>query len=205
MSKGQLTDSERERLEDLLRETGVSWPVEQEPHPSPWVISSYVAKELDEETAGHVRVHLLHCEACLDEVVGLEAAQKPASLIQFAIAILKGLVPPPVVAQPLAVAAAGEKGTARTWECHEEGDVRVGVSVSAAEDLIVNVERAGKPAQDATVVMERTGSEGEPIEYVRGQTDQRGEITLGPLSRFPSPAAGEEYRVTVRFAEPSEE
>ncbi len=40
--------------------------------PSTATITAYVQHELDEETSKHVRVHVLHCKHCAEEVLLLE-------------------------------------------------------------------------------------------------------------------------------------
>jgi hypothetical protein len=49
----------------------------QEPCPDSWTLVSYEAGEVDEETARHLRVHLLFCDDCAEEFYALRRLRTP--------------------------------------------------------------------------------------------------------------------------------
>lgn len=108
MSGEALTAEENAALERLLREIEAPPPLGQRPHPSHEEIAGYVAKELDEETARCVRVHLLHCEDCFEEVLGLEASREGerfwSALVTYVRSLTEAMVVPPA---PMGVRAVG--------------------------------------------------------------------------------------------------
>jgi hypothetical protein len=63
-------------LGSALREAAPEAPHLQEPCPSSRTLVAYAEGELDEESAGHVRAHLIHCDKCFTDVLALEHARE---------------------------------------------------------------------------------------------------------------------------------
>jgi len=80
MAGEDISPEQRAKLRDLLRESRATFEaIEAGDHPSTWTLANYHSNELDEDTAGHVQVHLLHCHQCARELQILE--QGEAALI----------------------------------------------------------------------------------------------------------------------------
>lgn len=50
-----------------------------EPHPDSWTLVAYEAAQVDDETARHVRAHLLFCDSCQEEFLALRRVSKQDS------------------------------------------------------------------------------------------------------------------------------
>src|SRR6266481_6195342 len=63
----------------------------QEPCPDSWMLVSYEAGKVDEETARHLRAHLLFCDECREEFYALRALRAP-SWTKLVLNLVRGAV-----------------------------------------------------------------------------------------------------------------
>jgi hypothetical protein len=185
------------------------------PHPESATLTAYCHDELDQEAAGHVRVHLFRCDECFElvheleqilereqEEAGIEEAVRPYSRVEdvrYQVAgverklkkvltfVLAQLSPLPVLGPGESVPLAAAPAAGRgTWVAYAEGDTCIALTLTSSGDLVTTVETRGNPIRGATVALVETDSAGVETDRAVGVTDENGEVIWPPGEGFES-------------------
>lgn len=159
-----------------------------EPHVDSWTLVSHEEGKLDEETARHVRGHLLYCDTCQEDFLALRQARRAASWAErlsklgeavvdlgkrYGIGTLLGSAK--IVGEQLALATRGEgrpEAVSKVFEI-AVGENNYSIEISVAPNRSVSCNVAGFKTPQWTSLRVAVCSEtGE--EFFATETDERG-------------------------------
>jgi hypothetical protein len=182
--RGYLTDVKdfNQHLGDLAEEDFAS----DEPHPDSWTLVAYEAGTVDEETARHLRAHLLFCDSCQEEFFALRRSSQEESwrellerIKEFVIDLAKSYGPGTllgsiriVAEQPVFAARGGEppKAASKILEVTVgENSYSVEVTLMEEDSLSCDIAGVRTPLKEPLKVSARSGA-GDELVSVQSDT-----------------------------------
>lgn len=172
----------------------------EEPHPDSWTLVAYEAGQVDEDTARHLRAHLLFCDSCQEEFYALRHMSEQESwreviehLKESVIDLAKSLGPNTlvgsvrIVAEQPAIAWRGggfPKVLSKVLEV-PVGENSYSLQVTAPRDgsIVCDIAGVRTPAREPLIASVLSGSK---TELLSAQTDNFGNVHFAiPASEVP--------------------
>jgi hypothetical protein len=179
--------SPEQRVEELFKLARPALDERVREHPSSEQLYDFAAGDLGPEETRVVEGHLNACADCSVVATLLleEPAVEGARVIEFPLHPLLQSSPAGGALLDAALAADSAASVNQSWECAEEAEFAVLVTLDRQGSLVVNVEKAGSPVVGARVSVEARLGEDPPETLASGSTNEEGLVDLGCPGEWP--------------------